>query len=68
MTDHERRLLRRLMDCSTRRVFAAACDGKDRAPAHALERLGYVLWRGELWGSQFYSITCAGKLALVEEV
>lgn len=41
-----------------------ACDGKDRAVAHALEKDGLADWKGSSWGSQFWGITDAGRAAL----
>jgi hypothetical protein len=41
-----------------------ACDGPDRATAHALEKQGLAAWKGSSWGSQFWAITEAGRLAI----
>lgn len=45
-----------------------ACDGPDRAIAHQLEHLGLALWKGSTWGSQFWTITEAGRTALQERI
>lgn len=41
-----------------------ACDGKDRAVAHALEGAGLADWKGSSWGSQFWEITESGRALL----
>lgn len=41
-----------------------ACDGKDRAAAHTLEKMGLADWKGSSWGSQFWGITDAGRAAI----
>lgn len=42
-------------------AFAVACDGKDRALAHALEKAGLADWKGTSWGSSFWAITDKGR-------
>jgi hypothetical protein len=66
MTEHQRRLLLELQQSALRGAFAVACDGPDRKPAHDLERLGYAEWRGESFGSSFWSVTQNGLTALAE--
>ena len=61
MTNQELALLSMLGDCHDRGAFAMACDGQDRAKAHALEKLGLAQWRGTNWGSSFWSITDEGQ-------
>ncbi len=61
MTDKEWCLLLTMRESQDHGAFAVACDGKDRAPAHALEKSGYATWRGESWGSSFWAITDAGR-------
>ncbi len=59
-------LLLTLRESQDHGAFALACDGKDRATAHALEQAGLASWRGESWGSSFWSITDAGREAIAQ--
>lgn len=60
LTPEELRVLRLLKSARDRNAVSVACNGKDRAPAHALEKMGYAEWHGEQWGSSFWYITVKG--------
>jgi hypothetical protein len=64
MSEEEWKLLLALRETADHGAFSMACDGKDRKHAHTLEQKGYALWRGENWGSSFWSITDEGKAAI----
>jgi hypothetical protein len=66
MTELEKDLLDQLRQSRDNNAFAMACDGECRAPAHSLEKKGFAIWRGELWGSKFWSITDDGYRAAVD--
>lgn len=61
MTKEQRDLLIELKNASNRGIFAVACDDRTRRKAaHDLEKLGLADWKGESWGSQFWSVTQKG--------
>lgn len=67
MTPDELALLRELKQTADQPDgFAMACDGKDRAKAHALEKIGLADWKGTSWGSSFWAITEEGQKLLAE--
>lgn len=66
MTEDQRRLLEDLNETRDREAFALACDGKPRATAHELTKLGFAEWKGTSYGSSFWAITDAGVSALSE--
>lgn len=53
-----------LLTCLASTEGYVACDGKNRAIAHALEQRGFAEWKGSSWGSQFWAVTDAGRSAL----
>ncbi len=64
ISDAQVMLLADLEDCAGRGTFSQTCDDEDRAIAKELEALGLAEWRGNKWGSSFWSITAAGRTAL----
>lgn len=64
MTDDALELLHCLKDTADG-VRYQSCHGKARlAAVHELEGLGFALWKGESYGTNFYCITEAGRRAL----
>lgn len=57
-------LLKILNECDEGGGFAVACHGDHLAAAHTTEKKGLTQWRGTQYGSNFYSITPEGILAL----
>jgi hypothetical protein len=64
LTTSQRHVLTCLASTDKGGGFALACHGEDRAAAHALEKMGLAEWRGESFGSSFWSITDAGVALL----
>lgn len=60
MIEDQKRLLADLAQTRRGGSFALACDGKPRATAHELTKLGFAEWRGISFGSSFWAITDAG--------
>lgn len=58
LNEKEIRLLQRLVQSD---AYAMACDGNLLPIAHDLEGKGLIEWRGDNWGSKFFSATDAGR-------
>lgn len=60
MTNEAKQLLKQLQECYHRGSFAQACHGEAQKAAHELEAIGLAIWKGNSFGSNFYSVTEKG--------